>query len=120
MQANFRARDRAKPSKVCDGRSLSTIIVLGDLQRRERRQRERRHRSLQPRRAESATKNVHIRLGLRPKVGDRQPTPPHPNVAFSSSQSELYYESFRDLVDSVLAGFNATIFAYGQTGTGKT
>ena len=26
----------------------------------------------------------------------------------------------RHLVDSVLNGFNGTIFAYGQTGTGKT
>ena len=33
---------------------------------------------------------------------------------------ELYDETFRSLVDSVLAGFNGTIFAYGQTGTGKT
>lgn len=33
---------------------------------------------------------------------------------------DLYYETFRELVDSVLAGFNGTIFAYGQTGTGKT
>lgn len=33
---------------------------------------------------------------------------------------DLFYESFRDLVDSVLNGFNGTIFAYGQTGTGKT
>uniref|UniRef100_A0A8C2FG42 Kinesin motor domain-containing protein n=1 Tax=Cyprinus carpio TaxID=7962 RepID=A0A8C2FG42_CYPCA len=33
---------------------------------------------------------------------------------------ELYDETFRPLVDSVLFGFNGTIFAYGQTGTGKT
>ena len=33
---------------------------------------------------------------------------------------DLYDETFRDLVDSVLSGFNGTIFAYGQTGTGKT
>ena len=33
---------------------------------------------------------------------------------------ELYDETFRPLVDSVLQGFNGTIFAYGQTGTGKT
>uniref|UniRef100_A0A0K0DKJ6 Kinesin-like protein n=1 Tax=Angiostrongylus cantonensis TaxID=6313 RepID=A0A0K0DKJ6_ANGCA len=38
----------------------------------------------------------------------------------SSKQMDLYDESFRDLVDSVLNGFNGTIFAYGQTGTGKT
>lgn len=38
----------------------------------------------------------------------------------SSKQQELYDETFRPLVDSVLNGFNGTIFAYGQTGTGKT
>ncbi|XP_077403309.1 kinesin-like protein KIF3B [Vanacampus margaritifer] len=39
---------------------------------------------------------------------------------WKSMQMELYNESFRPLVDSVLQGFNGTIFAYGQTGTGKT
>lgn len=39
---------------------------------------------------------------------------------FSSKQRDLYDETFRDLVQSALDGFNATIFAYGQTGTGKT
>ncbi|VDP26747.1 unnamed protein product [Heligmosomoides polygyrus] len=38
----------------------------------------------------------------------------------SSKQVDLYDETFRELVDSVLNGFNGTIFAYGQTGTGKT
>ncbi|EUB63308.1 Kinesin-II subunit [Echinococcus granulosus] len=37
-----------------------------------------------------------------------------------SSQRELYEKSFYDIVQSVLLGFNGTIFAYGQTGTGKT
>ena len=32
----------------------------------------------------------------------------------------MYDETFRDLVQAVLDGFNGTIFAYGQTGTGKT
>ena len=39
---------------------------------------------------------------------------------FSSKQTELYDEVFRDVVDSVLRGFNRTIMAYGQTGSGKT
>ena len=39
---------------------------------------------------------------------------------FSSKQLDLYDETFRDLVESVIEGFNGTIFAYGQTGTGKT
>ncbi|XP_075218929.1 kinesin-like protein KIF3B [Lycorma delicatula] len=39
---------------------------------------------------------------------------------WNSSQEELYEESVQPLVSSVLDGFNATVFAYGQTGTGKT
>lgn len=39
---------------------------------------------------------------------------------WNSKQMDLYDETFRPLVDSVLLGFNGTIFAYGQTGTGKT
>ena len=39
---------------------------------------------------------------------------------WNSKQVELYEETFAPLVDSVLEGFNGTIFAYGQTGTGKT
>ncbi|CAH8831112.1 unnamed protein product [Trichobilharzia szidati] len=38
----------------------------------------------------------------------------------NSTQRDLFDESFRDLITSVLEGFNGTIFAYGQTGTGKT
>ncbi|XP_041708219.1 kinesin-like protein KIF3C isoform X2 [Coregonus clupeaformis] len=38
----------------------------------------------------------------------------------SSKQRDLYDETVRPLIDSVLDGFNGTIFAYGQTGTGKT
>uniref|UniRef100_A0A183BMA1 Kinesin motor domain-containing protein n=1 Tax=Globodera pallida TaxID=36090 RepID=A0A183BMA1_GLOPA len=38
----------------------------------------------------------------------------------SSKQLDLYDETVRAIVDSVLQGFNGTVFAYGQTGTGKT
>lgn len=38
----------------------------------------------------------------------------------SSKQADLYDETVRPLIDSVLQGFNGTLFAYGQTGTGKT
>lgn len=37
-----------------------------------------------------------------------------------SKQNDLYDYSCKPLIDSVLQGFNGTIFAYGQTGTGKT
>jgi kinesin family protein 3/17 len=39
---------------------------------------------------------------------------------WNSVQKDLYDETFRPIVDSVLEGYNGTIFAYGQTGTGKT
>ena len=39
---------------------------------------------------------------------------------WNSRQADLYEETFSVLIDSVLDGFNGTIFAYGQTGTGKT
>ena len=37
-----------------------------------------------------------------------------------SKQNEVYDESAFPLVESVLEGYNGTIFAYGQTGWGKT
>ncbi|XP_046644917.1 kinesin-like protein KIF3A [Daphnia pulicaria] len=37
-----------------------------------------------------------------------------------SSQMEVYNHAARPLVQNVLEGYNGTIFAYGQTGTGKT
>ncbi|XP_076471036.1 kinesin-like protein KIF3B isoform X2 [Babylonia areolata] len=39
---------------------------------------------------------------------------------WDSKQQDLYDETVHDLVECVLQGFNGTIFAYGQTGTGKT
>ncbi|KAJ1520884.1 hypothetical protein ONE63_003967 [Megalurothrips usitatus] len=39
---------------------------------------------------------------------------------WDSSQDDLYENTVRPLVFSVLDGYNGTIFAYGQTGTGKT
>jgi kinesin family protein 11 len=37
-----------------------------------------------------------------------------------STQKEVFQGVVRPIVDEALAGFNCTIFAYGQTGTGKT
>ncbi|KAJ6645346.1 Kinesin-like protein Klp68D [Pseudolycoriella hygida] len=37
-----------------------------------------------------------------------------------STQQDIYDEVVRPLVSSVLEGFNCCVFAYGQTGTGKT
>lgn len=53
---------------------------------------------------------------------------PYSNHAFvfdyvydqTSTQEKVYETTARTVVDSALHGYNATIFAYGQTGTGKT
>ena len=37
-----------------------------------------------------------------------------------AQQEEIYEETASPIVANVLEGYNGTIFAYGQTGTGKT
>lgn len=37
-----------------------------------------------------------------------------------SSQSEIFTKCAKDICDSILEGYNGTIFVYGQTGAGKT
>lgn len=39
---------------------------------------------------------------------------------YTSNQDQIYQDCAYPIVDSVLEGYNGTIFAYGQTGTGKT
>lgn len=43
-----------------------------------------------------------------------------PVSVFFCFQLDVYNETARPIVDKVLAGYNGTILAYGQTGTGKT
>ena len=38
----------------------------------------------------------------------------------NSSQAEVYENTTKILLNSILNGFNATVFAYGATGSGKT
>jgi kinesin family protein 18/19 len=38
----------------------------------------------------------------------------------NTTQNDVYESTTRGLLDSVLDGFNATVFAYGATGCGKT
>ncbi|KAJ3067291.1 Kinesin-like protein kif3a, partial [Rhizoclosmatium hyalinum] len=39
---------------------------------------------------------------------------------WTSKQMDVYNRTARPIVESVLNGYNGTVFAYGQTGTGKT
>lgn len=38
----------------------------------------------------------------------------------SASQTSIYESTAFNLIESVMEGYNGTIFAYGQTGCGKT
>lgn len=38
----------------------------------------------------------------------------------NTTQGDVYESTTRNLLDSVLDGYNATVFAYGATGCGKT
>lgn len=38
----------------------------------------------------------------------------------TSTQEEVFNECIQSILDEVLSGYNCTVFAYGQTGTGKT
>ncbi|XP_023696942.1 kinesin-like protein KIF3B isoform X2 [Paramormyrops kingsleyae] len=71
--------------------------------------------------------SIDVKLGQVSVKNPRGTAQEHPKVFtfdsvydWNSKQVELYDETFRSLVESVLLGFNGTIFAYGQTGTGKT
>ncbi|CAI9727654.1 KIF3A isoform X1 [Octopus vulgaris] len=67
---------------------------------------------------------------VRGTVSVENPTPGHgePMKVYTfdtvfghdCKQVDVYNEVARPIIDSVLAGYNGTIFAYGQTGTGKT
>ena len=39
---------------------------------------------------------------------------------YKSEQENIFTETAYPIIDFVLQGYNGTIFAYGQTGTGKT
>lgn len=39
---------------------------------------------------------------------------------WTANQKEIYEETSSPIISNVLEGYNGTIFAYGQTGTGKT
>ncbi len=57
---------------------------------------------------------------LDPKQIDPPKTFTFDNVFdWNCTQTQVYSTTARDIVSSVLAGYNGTVFAYGQTGTGK-
>ncbi|ETV93117.1 hypothetical protein H310_12732 [Aphanomyces invadans] len=58
-----------------------------------------------------------------PEADDREPPKKFTfdaSFGHDSEQMDVYQHAARDIVDSVVDGFNGTIFAYGQTGAGKS
>jgi len=69
---------------------------------------------------------VNVETGSVEVTNPKQPAKVNKGFTFdtvydeSSTQKMVYDETAFPLVESVLEGFNGTIFAYGQTGCGKT
>mmetsp|Transcript_7002 Transcript_7002/g.13920 ORF Transcript_7002/g.13920 Transcript_7002/m.13920 type:complete len:228 (-) Transcript_7002:1930-2613(-) len=58
-----------------------------------------------------------------PEADPREPSKPFTFdqvYDWNSTQEHLFETTAQPIVDSVLTGYNGTVFAYGQTGTGKT
>jgi len=66
----------------------------------------------------------HNSLSIKPSV--QIPDGPGNNFSFDhvfdmqTTQKQIYDVAAKPIIDSVLEGFNGTIFAYGQTSSGKT
>merc|ERR1712190_530662 len=59
-------------------------------------------------------------VGMEPR-SNRDPTVEYSfDAVFMPGSQEEVFESCCDLVQSALDGYNVTMFAYGQTGAGKT
>lgn len=62
-------------------------------------------------------------LVRNPKSSEHEPPKPFTydhSYGADSVQEQIYCDTAYPIVESVLGGYNGTIFAYGQTGTGKT
>ena len=57
---------------------------------------------------------------LNPKTNEEKQFTFDYTYPVNTSQKNVYEQCAYSLIESVLEGYNATIFAYGQTGTGKT
>jgi len=55
-----------------------------------------------------------------PKKGEEKQFTFDYTYCHNSLQKDVYEQCAYSLIESVIEGYNATIFAYGQTGTGKT
>ena len=67
--------------------------------------------------------SLHLRLSLRLEVSNLSLVGIFAQLLksfLSSEQQEIFAETAYPVCENVIQGYNGTIFAYGQTGTGKT
>ena len=108
----------AVASKNGDQCNVQVVVRLRPQNERERREGEAIVTSV------TDATEVHVHVGNAPKTGVKVNTTKRTftfDTVFAANieQAELYDRAVKPLVDEVLAGFNCTVFAYGQTGTGK-
>ena len=82
-----------------------------------------------------AAGSVHVQVPRAEGANDAEPSPSHTkeggrddvrsftfdySYGTETGQLSIFQQTAQPIVESVMGGYNGTIFAYGQTGTGKT
>ncbi|KAL2270809.1 hypothetical protein VTJ83DRAFT_180 [Remersonia thermophila] len=100
-----------------DGEGGTNITVV--VRCRGRNEREVKENSAVVVRTE-ATKGTTIELSMGPNAVSNKTYTFDRVFSQAADQKMVFDEAVRPVLDEMLAGYNCTIFAYGQTGTGKT
>lgn len=114
MSATAAATDNLGSTQSNKGTNVQVVVRCRPLNAEERK-------TAQPSVAvcEAETKSVKVAYGPMGKKIQKSFTFDKVFGTYSR-QDEVFDQVVRPIVDETLAGFNCTIFAYGQTGTGKT
>lgn len=114
----------SKPSQTIDGTDSHIQVVIRCRRRSEREIQEGSPIII----SSEGPRGRHITIETAPTtsvlgVVTLPPTRTYPfDIVFGpeADQSMVYHDVVHPMLDEVLKGYNCTLFAYGQTGTGKT
>ena len=101
-------------SSSSDGAAVQVVVRL-----RPMNEREQRHGTIPVISAKTNEKIVTVVRGKGRKQVKSSYSFDNVFTAFSS-QEEVFEETVKPVISDVMRGYESTVFAYGQTGTGKT
>jgi hypothetical protein len=115
MQAAAKAVMAAQIATKKDPECVKVVVRCRPMSRKEVEDQRKRIVEMNGDRGEVTVRN--------PEADPREPAKPFTFdqvYDWNSKQDYLFETTAQPIVDSVLQGYNGTVFAYGQTGTGKT